>query len=78
MGQSFQDYFGSNASRVAKSNGQARQASGSSSFYHYIRHGFELAQQLAKHAMAAAIGLLLMESLLITHCSSRCPSGLVC
>ena len=56
MGQSLEDHLSSNPSRVAKSNGQARQASGSSSFHHYIRHGFELAQQLAKHAMAAAIG----------------------
>ena len=55
MGQSLQDHLGSDAGRITESNGQMRQASGSSSFHHYIRHGFELAQQLAKHSMAAAI-----------------------
>jgi hypothetical protein len=55
MGEGLEDHLSSDAGRIAESNGQAGQALGSSSFHHYIRHGFKLAKQLAKHTMAAAI-----------------------
>ena len=52
MGEGLEDHLSSDAGRIAESNGQAGQALGSSSFHHYIRHGFKLAKQLAKYTLS--------------------------